>query len=82
MKRKTILTIELERVRIITKKTDRRVLFCKVCGTTSEFVSTAEAVELARFVGIESPEIFHFYQTIENKIFVCLNSIFVNSNPD
>ena len=82
MKQKTILTIELEHVRIITKKSARREFLCEICGTTNEFVGTTEAMKLAKLIGINSPEIFHFHQTTENKIFVCLNSIFENLNLD
>jgi hypothetical protein len=77
--RKTILTIELERTRVITGGQGKRVLFCGVCEATGEFISAPEAVEIAKFMGVKSPEVFHFYQAPDNKIYVCLNSIFDNS---
>lgn len=78
MKRKTILTIELERFRVITKSSNSQIIFCEACGSTNEFVNTTEAIELAKLVGVTRPENFHFYQTIEKKLLVCLNSIFGN----
>jgi hypothetical protein len=79
MMQKTVLTIELERVRVITNNPGRRVLFCEACQATSQFVDTEEAVKLVKLFEINTPETFHFYQTAEKKLFVCLNSIFEKS---
>lgn len=82
MELKRTLTVELDRVRIITKKSRKHLLFCGLCKQENGFVGVSEALELADIFGSERRKHFHFHQPIGEEIFVCLNSVFESSNPN
>lgn len=82
---KRTITIELERVKIVSRRNRGRLLFCEFCQTETEFVSRAEAAEIANLLGandLTENKNLHFYQPEEEQIFICLNSILSGNNPE
>jgi hypothetical protein len=76
---KRTVTIEFDRVKITTTHNHKASLWCELCQTETEFVSQTEAVELAKLMQTQGliirRENLHFYQSNENGVLVCLNSI-------
>ncbi len=82
MRLKRTVTIEFDRVKITTTHNHKTCLWCEFCQAETEFVNQAEAVELAKIMQTQDLKIkrqnLHFYQSRENRVFVCLNSIVHN----
>ena len=84
MRLKRTLTIEIDRVKITTTHHHKSSLWCEFCQAETEFVNQTEAVELAKLMQtqglIVKRENLHFYQSKEDDVFVCLNSIVHNES--
>lgn len=83
---KRTVTIEVDRVKITTAFNHKHSLWCGLCQAETEFVNQTEAVELAKIMQAQGliidRENLHFYQSSENGIFVCLNSILKDEGND
>jgi excisionase family DNA binding protein len=80
MKRKTKLTIEIERVLIIRGGTSERRGKCEACGELVPLITVDEAAKLAHvgsrsiYKMVEAKRI-HFIETSEELLLICFNSI-------
>ena len=85
MKLKRTITIEFDRVKITTTHCAKNFFRCDLCGADAEFFSRAEAAELVKVLQMQGLKInranLHFYQSDEEEILVCLNSIINGNNP-
>ncbi|MDQ3131812.1 MAG: hypothetical protein M3Q99_13770 [Acidobacteriota bacterium] len=84
MRLKRTVTIEFDRVKITTTHNHKTSLWCEFCQAETEFINQTEAVELAKIMQTQgliiNRENLHFYQSSEDCVFVCLNSILNNEN--
>ncbi len=79
IQRKREIVIEFERVRIVRRKAQTHIIFCRDCGREVDFVSLAEAVallaaqaeNLLQFVRINKS---HFETAADGEIYICLMS--------
>lgn len=80
MKRKTKLTIEIERVLIIRGDTSERRGKCESCGELVPLITVDEAAKLTHvgsrsiYKMVEDKRI-HFIETSEELLLICFNSI-------
>jgi|RhiMetdeSRZDD1v2_1073273.scaffolds.fasta_scaffold70909_1 excisionase family DNA binding protein len=80
MKRKTTLTIEIDRVLTIRGATSDRRGKCEACGEVVPMITVDEAAKLAHigsrsiYQMVEANRI-HFIETSEDLLLICFNSI-------
>lgn len=81
---KRTVTIEFDRVKITTTHNHKTNLWCEICQMQTEFLDRAEAVELTRIMQsqgvIINRENLHFYQSDQDAVLICLNSILKDEN--
>jgi hypothetical protein len=81
MKRRTEITIETERVLVISKRKFAARAWCKPCGKQVEMVTVDETARLARvssrtvYRWVETDKL-HFTETSDGGLLVCYESIF------
>jgi hypothetical protein len=85
MKMKRTITIEFDHTTVTTAHDWKKLRWCGVCETESEFITRAEAAHLAKFItalGITIPKDgTHFYQPGDDQTLICLNSILGGNYP-
>ncbi|MBA3786197.1 MAG: hypothetical protein H0X15_11805 [Acidobacteria bacterium] len=85
VKLKRTITIEFDRVKITTTHCAKNFFRCNLCGAETEFFSRQEASELMKILQMQDLSInranLHFYQTNDEQILICLNSILNGNNP-
>jgi hypothetical protein len=80
MKKRTEITIETDRLVLISERRSKQVAWCEACAREVEMVSVDEAAALA---GTSSRMIYrqveaqtlHFMETPEGRLLICLNSL-------
>lgn len=86
-KMKRTITIEFDRVKITTTHRHKNLLWCGLCRTQAEFLSSADAADVAKLIKAQGGEVrrenLHFYQPdAREQALVCLNSIINGNNPN
>jgi hypothetical protein len=79
MKRRTI-TVEIDRVVLVSKHRSGLVAWCAACASRVRMVTADEAAGVAQassrdiFRWVEADQL-HFTETPEGQLFICLNSL-------
>lgn len=80
MKRRTEITIETERVLVISKRNTSALAWCSACGSQEQMITpevAAKTISLstrAVYRLIESDQL-HFIETHDNRLWICVNSL-------
>ena len=80
MKRRTEITIETERVLVISRRNTSALAWCSGCGLKGQMITpeaAAKTVSLstrAIYRLIEAEEL-HFLETSDQRLWICLNSL-------
>jgi excisionase family DNA binding protein len=83
MKRR-IITVEIDRVVLISKHESRPIVWCAACASRVEMVTVDEAARSARarartiYRLVEAGRL-HFTETPEGRLFICPNSLSRNT---
>lgn len=72
MQKRTQITIETERILIVSRRRDRTVLWCNACGKRVPMVTVDEAARNSRLV--EASQL-HFARVPEGQLFICSISL-------
>jgi hypothetical protein len=80
MKRRTEITIETERILVISRRNTSALAWCSDCGSRGQMI-TPEAA--AKMVGLSTRAVYrlietkdlHFIETSDNRLWICLNSL-------
>lgn len=86
MKQKRTFTIEIDRVKITTTRSHRRVAWCGTCRSEAEFLDRVEAAYLAKIIQAQGitidQENLHFYRATGEQVLICLNSLLGRNDPN
>jgi hypothetical protein len=84
VKVKRTVIVEFNCVKITTTHCAKNFLRCDLCAADTEFLSRTEASELAKVMQMQGLHVnsanLHFYQTKDEQILICLNSIIGGNN--
>jgi excisionase family DNA binding protein len=80
MKRRTLITVETDRIILMSGRAARPVRWCAACAGEARMVTVDEAAAL---IGVSSRTIYqqveadelHFTETPEGRLYICLNSL-------
>jgi len=82
---KRTITIEFDRVKITTTHHDKNLMWCELCQSKAEFLNRNEAMAMAQAIKAQGvalkQENLHFYQSSDEQVLICLNSIINGNNP-
>jgi hypothetical protein len=86
MKQKRTFTIEIDRVKITTRRSHSHLAWCGLCRAEGEFVDRTEAAHLAKIIHAQGLAIdeddLHFYQPAGEQVLICLNSLLGRNSPE
>jgi hypothetical protein len=72
MLKRTEITIETERLLVVSRRSERTVLWCNQCGQMAPMITVYEA---ARLLGFATSGLLHFVITPEGRLFICFDSL-------
>lgn len=80
MKKRTLITVETDRVVLINGSPLSQLVWCAACAAQVRMVTVDQAAALARtssrmiYRMVENDQL-HFTETPEGRLFICLNSL-------
>jgi excisionase family DNA binding protein len=83
MKKRTLITIETDRVLMIDggrRRSSSRAAWCAACGSQARMLTVDEAAAVAQttsrtiYQWVEARKL-HFTETADGRLFICLNSL-------
>ena len=80
MKRRTEITIETERILVISKRCTSALAWCSGCGNRGQMITPEAAAKLANLSSraiyrlVEAEEL-HFFETSDKRLWICVNSL-------
>ena len=72
MLKRTEITIETERFLVVSRRSERTVLWCNQCGQMAPMLTVYQA---ARMLGFATSGLLHFAITPEGRLFICSDSL-------
>lgn len=72
MHKRTEITIETERLLVVSRRRDRTILWCNYCAKNVPMLTVHEA---ARTSGFAEAGLLHYAVTPEGRLFICSNSL-------
>ena len=76
MQRRTEITIETERLLVISRRGERNILWCDPCARNVPMLTVQE---VSATFSLEDAEQFHFAVTPEGRLLICSNSLGLES---
>ena len=80
MKRRTLITVETDRVILVGERRARPLIWCADCARRVRMVTVDEAAKITRtssrtiFQRVEANRL-HFTETPDGRLFICLDSL-------
>ncbi len=72
MLKRTEITIETERLLVVSRRSESTVLWCGQCGQMVTMLTIYQAV---RMLGLATSGLLHFAITPEGRLFICSDSL-------
>jgi hypothetical protein len=80
MKRRTEITVETERILVISKRNTSALAWCSACGSRGQMITPEAAAQIADMSSrsiyrlVETNEL-HFIETNDHQLWICVQSL-------
>ena len=85
--KRTRITVETERLLVISRKSNAATSWCKACGAMTRMIGLDEAGSVSgqsqrQIVRLVEGGVLHFSESPHGVLLICLNSLLAETRPD